>query len=288
LLLVLALGACSRGGAAKGGEAGDGGALVARVGHAEIREADIERAMARDPGASPARFEAPEARRALVDGIVRFELLAQGAEEAGLTKDPDAIHAQRQIAVTKFVNRELGAAGSPEGVSQADVEREYAARKDTEFTRPEAVHIRHVRVADAEKAARAAAKARALPRGDDAAFAALATAISEDLRTRESGGDLGFIDKSSRLARPLVDAALALRAPGDVAGPIATSEGYEIVRLVERRSAATSPLAAVEEQIRQRLYRERRTKALEDLIARLRAKTPVEVADAPIAVGHRP
>jgi hypothetical protein len=34
----------------------------------------------------------------------------------------------------------------------------------------------------------------------------------------------------------------------------------------------------VEEPLRQRLYRERRAKALDDLIARLRQQTPVEVS----------
>src|SRR5690348_3702459 len=118
--------------------------------------------MARDPGASPHRFDGPAARRELIDGMVRFELLAQAADRAGLMQDPDVIHAQRQIAVTKLVNQTLGAAASPESITSDDVAREYAARRATDYTLPEAAHVRHIRVHDAAVAARAAAEAKAL------------------------------------------------------------------------------------------------------------------------------
>lgn len=254
---------------------------MARVGGTEIHEADVRRAMVRDPGASAARFQDPRARRELIDGLVRFELLAQAADRAGLTKDPDAIHALQQIAVTKLVNRELGAAASADAITRADLERAYAALQATEFTRPESVHVRHVRVADEVAGAQVAAAARAMAPADDAGFARLARERSLDPLTRNIGGDLGFIDANARLPRALVEASLKLRAPGDVGGPVKTDEGYEIVRLVERRAAAVSPLAAVEEQLRQRLARERRAKALEELMARLRAATHVEIVDAP-------
>lgn len=125
IILALTLAACARGRAATTNAPGP---VVARVGDVELHEEDVQRAMARDPGASAARFATPGARRELVDGLVRFELLAQAAEKAGLTKDPDAIHAMRQIAVTKYVNRELGAAATPPEVG-ADHETEDPARQ---------------------------------------------------------------------------------------------------------------------------------------------------------------
>jgi peptidyl-prolyl cis-trans isomerase C len=255
------------------------GALVARVGKAALYEDDVERAVKRDPGASSARFEAPGARRELIDGLVRFELLAQAAERAGLTRDPDALHALQQIAVTKLVNQTLGAAAAPDSVTPQDVEREYAARQATEFTLPEAAHVRHIRVADSRLAERLATRARALAPDDDRGFAALASASTEDTATRSSGGDLGFVDETSKLPNALVRAALTLKAPGEIVGPFETELGREIVRLVSRRAAAVSPLSSVAEPIRQRLYRERRAKALDDYIARLRSETPVEIVE---------
>ena len=278
-LLSLLLASCSKGGDAPAPSSEGRGALVARVGQVELRADDLQRAMARDPGASPQRFDSPQARRELIDGLVRFELLVQAAERAGLTKDPDAIHALQQIAVTKLVNKTLGAAGSPESISQADVEREYAARQASDYTLPEAVQVRHIVVSDAQLAERVVAQAKALTPADDAGFAALAAQRSEDAATRTAGGELGFIDKNSRLPPILVEAALSLKVPGDVAGPIATGSGYEILRLVSRRAGAVSPFSSVQEPIRQRLYQERRAKALDTFIAQLRRETPVEVVD---------
>jgi len=279
LLFVLLIAACSKKESAEHGiaERVDAGALVARVGKVDIREDDVQRAMARDPGAAPERFKTPAARRDLIDGLVRFELLVQAAEREGLTRDPDAIHALQQIAVTKLVNRTLGEAGTPESITQADVERDYATRQASDFTLPEAAQVRHILVSDATLAEQLAAKARAMPANDDAAFATLASTKSDDAATRASGGDLGFLDKNSRLPKPIVDAALSLKVPGDVAGPIRTDAGYEIVRLMSRRAAVVSPISAVQGLIRQRLYQERRTKALDGFIAKLRAETAVEV-----------
>ena len=278
LALIALLSACS-----KAGDGGDGssqskrGALVVRVGKVELYEDDIQRAMARDPGASPARFETPEARRELIDGLVRFELLAQAADRAGLTKDPDAVHALQQIAVTKLVNQTLGAAAAPESITPADVERDYLAHQASDYTLPPAAQISHLIVADEKLAARLTAQAKALEPADDRGFAKLASAHSEDAGTRATGGDLGFVDKNSRLPPALVTAALSLKAPGEIAGPIRTDAGFEILRLVTLRAAAVSPLSSVEQPIRQRLYRERRAKALDDFVTRLRNETTVAV-----------
>jgi len=86
-------------------------------------------------------------------------------------------------------------------ITQVDVEREYLARQASEFTLPEAAEVRHIRVSDAKLADRLAAQARALALADDRGFASLALSSSEDTTTRAAGGELGFVDKSSRLPR---------------------------------------------------------------------------------------
>ena len=253
--------------------------VVARLGTVELREEDVQRAIAREPGGSAERFQDPAARRELIDGLVRFELLAQAADRAGLTKDPDAVHAMRQIAVTKLVNQTLGEAGAPESITQADIERDYLAHQASEYTLPQAARVRHLRVSDSATADNLAARARSLAPDDDAGFVTLVSKSSEDAATRDSGGDLGFVDERSRLPPAIVRAATSLRTPGEVAGPFPSDGGYEIVRLVSLRGAIVSPLSSVQEPIRQRLYRERRAKALDAFIARLRAETPVDIVD---------
>lgn len=275
LLLLSLLAACSK--APEPGKSS--GPLVARLGTVELHEEDVQRAIAREPGASAERFRDPAARRELIDGLVRFELLAQAAERAGLTKDPDAVHAMRQIAVTKLVNQTLGEAGAPESITQADIERDYLAHQAIEYTLPQAARARHLRVSDPKVAEGLAAQARALAADDDAGFVALVSKKTEDAATRDVGGDLGFVDERSRLPPAIVKAVTSLKTPGEVGGPFESEGGYEIVRLVSLRGAVVSPLSSVQESIRQRLYRERRTQALDAYIAKLRAETPVEIAE---------
>ncbi|HYQ17252.1 MAG TPA: peptidylprolyl isomerase [Polyangiaceae bacterium] len=272
LPLFLLLASCS-----KASGADPDHAVVARVGKVQLTEQDVQRAIARDPGATAARFDSPAARRELLDGLVRFELLAQAAERAGFDKDPDAVHALRQIAVTKLVNQKLAAAAAPESITRADLEREYAARQASEFTVPGAVQIRHLRVADEKQAESLAKQARALAPDDDQGFAKLAVTHSQDLATRASGGDLGFIEAGSKLPPVIVEAARKLITPGEIAGPLPTEQGYEILRLVSVRATAVSPFSSVEEPLRQRLYRERRAQALDALIAELKKETPVDL-----------
>lgn len=274
VLLLLLLAGCSQ-----SPESTEKSPLVARLGSVELHEDDVQRAIAREPGGSAERFRDPAARRELIDGLVRFELLAQAADRAGLTKDPDAVHAMRQIAVTKLVNQTLGEVAAPESITQADIERDYLAHQASEYTLPQATRVRHVRVADAAAADALAARARALAADDDAGFAALASKSSEDSATRDTGGDLGFVDERSHLPTVIVKAATSLKTPGEISGPFQSEGGYEILRLVSLRGAIVSPLSSVQEPIRQRLYRERRTQALDAFIARLRAETPVDVVD---------
>jgi peptidylprolyl isomerase len=280
IALVFGLIACNRSDPSRSQPSCAAGTLVARVGKVELCEADVKRAMERDPGASAERFRSPEARQELIDGLVRFELLSQAAARAGLDRDPDAIHAQQQIAVTKLVNHELAARASPDSISDADLQREYAARQATEFTVPGAAQIRHIVVSSPALAAAVVKKASVLAPSDDAGFVKLAAEYSEDPLTSKTGGDLGFIDKNSRLEPAVLAAALALKTPGEVAGPIASGQKYEILRLVQLRSAAVSPLSTVSEALRQRLYRDRRAQALDAFVAKLRGDTPVELAGA--------
>lgn len=288
VLLLVLLASCAKAGApAEKQAAPAASAVVASVGKVKLTETDLERAIAREPGATPERFQNPESRRELIEGLVRFELLAQAAERAGLTQDPDALHAQRQIAVTKLVNQALGAVAAPDTISHADVEKEYLARQAIDYTLPAAPRVRHIRVADAKLAASLVKRARALAPTDDEGFAALARESSDDTATRAAGGDLGFIEASSKLPAPVREAAQKLKTPGEVSDAIETDHGYEILRLVSLRAAAVSPLSSVEEPLRQRLYRERRAKALDELIARLRKETPVEVADRAAALPVR-
>lgn len=65
-------------------------------------------------------------------------------------------------------------------------------------------------------------------------FAAIAKAQSEDVITKNNGGDVGFASKNSDDPNGLIAAAGALQ-PGQVSGVIEGTDGFYIIKLYEKR-----------------------------------------------------
>jgi len=96
------------------------------------------------------------------------------------------------------------------------------------------IKIAHIFTKDENRAKEVAEKAK---KGDN--FAELAKQYSEDTRSRDAGGDLGFISKGQLVAdnqpMPEFDAAIFKAGKGDIVGPIKTSAGFEIAKVGERK-----------------------------------------------------
>ena len=70
---------------------------------------------------------------------------------------------------------------------------------------------------------------------------------------------------------------------GDVAPPIKTDKGFAVIRLTQKRPGFNRPLAEVKRQIQQRLFRDTRTKAMDNFVAELKKKSAIEVNDNNLA-----
>lgn len=91
-------------------------------------------------------------------------------------------------------------------------------------------------------------------------FAEIAKAVSEDLETREKGGDLGYVE---RLALPGAFADLAFSAnPGDITALVETQAGWFIGKVEEKKAPEQKPLDAVKDEIAQQLFVKEKAKAL--------------------------
>ena len=143
-------------------------------------------------------------------------------------------------------------------------------------------------VKDKAKADKAYAEAKALPkaprssrrRRSRSSSRTSSTKYSDDEDAKQRGGDLGFFDKdSTRYPKPIVEAAFKLAEVGDVAPPIKTDKGWAVIRLTQKRPGFNRPLAEVKRQIQQRLFRDTRTKAMDNFVAELKKKSNIEVND---------
>ena len=271
LLVVLGPSACQR--ESSPGPAG----VVALVGERTITVADVEaEILQRAPGYRGQQYQPMDSRRALLDSMVRFELLAAEAERRGYAKDPAVQTAMRREMVAAMIRQEIDRRLPSADVTDGEIAQQYR-RRAADLTVPEQVRVRHILVRDPRLATRIVALATRKEATSET-FQQLVAEYSEDPVTRDRQGDLGTVTvKSTSVAPELRDAALALKEPGDVSPVIRTSRGYHVLRLDERRPAAAPPLASVRALLLDELRGARRAKQLEELTSAARRNTAVEL-----------
>jgi len=279
LFAALALYACrpSPGPGAKG--AARSGPVLARVDDTEITASDLQDVLARYSH-TPfvlARYSTPEKKRELLDGIVRYELMAREALRRGYDRDPDVQRIAKKQMVALFEKREINDKLHAEDVSQADVEKFYREHQ-AEFVRPEEVRVSQILVHDAAAARRIAAEAKTAGHSDIKSFRELVERYSEDADSKPRGGDLTFLDrKTAHEPHALVEAAFALAQINDVAGPIESDKGFHIIRLTDRRPATTRSIADAKLDIQKRLLEQMRAQRKRDLAEEMRKSIRVEI-----------
>lgn len=193
----------------------------------------------------------------------------QAALEAWHASHADRYSTEETVAVAYF---ELDAAGL--AVAEQPGEDELRARYESEkgrFGTEEERTAAHILInvpADADEAAVEAARAKAQDlaaqaRADGTDFAALAAANSDDLGTKDLGGDLGAISKGV-FPEAFEQAVFAL-AEGAVSDPVRTDQGWHVVKLTSLVAGTVQPFEAVREQLaaeygdteRERLFNEK-------------------------------
>jgi peptidyl-prolyl cis-trans isomerase SurA len=130
-------------------------------------------------------------------------------------------------------------------------------------------------------AAEIAARAR---RGED--FASLARRYSDDVATREAGGDLGNRSPQGSPAAvagrrpvmaPELEAALMTMEPGQVAEPMRAGDAVVVMKLVSRAPSHYTTLEAARDEMIQRAQAEVLDKAKRKWLEELRRRTHLEV-----------
>ncbi len=116
-------------------------------------------------------------------------------------------------------------------------------------------------------------------RGAD--FAALAAEHS-GCPSAKNGGDLGWFGRG-RMVGPFDEAAFAMQV-GDVSGVVETQFGYHVIKLTDRKesrplSYEEAALYVEQELIDEKIDREGRKKAIDDLLLRLREKAEIVTID---------
>jgi len=265
--------------------------ILATVDGQPITVEAFQREMVSRGGASIGVFAEPERRRALLEEMIRFQVLLASAKQAGFEHDPDVQAEAEHYLAGKFRAERIDSQLDVVTASEEEVER-YFQEHIGEFTIPESAHAAVLHFAwtstTPEAARRAiteraeAVRAEALTQ-TDRTFGALALK-SDDQATRYLGGDIGWLprgQKDSRWESAVIETIFALAKAGELAPPLTTDKGIYLVKLIEaKKPAETRPLDEVRSDIMHQLVNEKREQLSKQLYAEAQQRLHVEVNEA--------
>ena len=120
---------------------------------------------------------------------------------------------------------------------------------------------RHILIASAEGALEKITDLKAqIVKGAD--FAELATRHSDDIASKDTGGDLGFVPKGT--FAPEFEQALDKLAINSVSEPVKTQYGYHLIELLEVRSRPVDPFEVSAPRLREDLMERETDRMLSD------------------------
>jgi peptidyl-prolyl cis-trans isomerase C len=222
-----------------------------------------------------ARYAAIDQKKEFLENLVKFEVLASEARRQGLDKDPEVVRTTKQAMIQKLLKQRFDRLRA-EDINDQEIQQYFDSHPD-EFNRPPEVRVSMILVADEAAAKKVLADPR-IQGLENLGFRQLVTETSIDKETKDRGGDLRFFDANNReLPHELIDAAFKLVNIGDVTSAIKTQRGYAILKLTGQRRALVRALAEVSPQIRAKLFRERRQKAMDEFEATLRKQAQIDI-----------
>lgn len=263
-----------------------GGTWVARFAGDSITDAELKQRFAEMNPYARARFQTVEQRRDYVEGLVRFELLAQEAVRQGIQNDPEVVETARRVMVQQLLKKELEERADQ--LTDAQIAAYYESHK-SDYVKPAMTRLSHIFFTPASraKAEEVLGQVKALAPLDYAAFGKLAREHSEDPRTKELEGDLRFLsdeELAKQYGPELVQAAAALKKVGDVAPALVeTAKGLHVVKLQGRQIALNLSLAEAKPSIQQVLLNETKQDRFRALLDRLKKQAGYEVNESTLA-----
>ncbi|MBK7865483.1 MAG: peptidyl-prolyl cis-trans isomerase [Archangiaceae bacterium] len=288
LLLLFSFAACDKpgGGMDFRHKKPEGGKPVATWSNDAITDTELKVRFAEMTPYARARYQTAEQRREYVDGVSRFELLAQEALKRGLANDPDVVETAKKVMVQRLLAQELDSKAFT--VSEEKV-RDYYEKHKSDFVKPAMTRLAHVFFKKENQAKAEATLAEALKLGplDYAGFAKLARERSEEPRTQPIEGDLRFLSDEELAAQFGPELALAQRELTQVGMVlprlVETAGGYHVLRLQGRQLPLDVKLDAAKTQIQLTLLNDAKQEHYRQFLETLKKQSNYKVDDAALA-----
>ena len=253
--------------------------VIAKIDDVVITVGDFQDRLNKQSPYIRARYTSVERKKEFLDNLVRFEVLAKEAKKRGFDNDAEVVRTMKQVMIQKLMKEEFETRVKLEDVTDPEMQKYFEEHK-TEYNKPEEVRVSAIILKDKKTADKVAAEAKGPKGADNKGFRDLVTAHSTDDASKMRGGDLRwFAADTTEVPPEVVKAAFTLQKTGDVAGPVESKGSFYVIKQMGRRKALLKTFEEVKRQIQNRLYRDKRTKAMEDFVANLKNNAKVEVFD---------
>jgi len=205
-------------------------------------------------------------KRQVLNGLIDQEILVQQAEKEKLDQDnefKDALAAfRRQYLSNRLLQKALG-----DKLTESAAKKYYEAHKERFST--DQVHAQHILVQTEDQARDIIKKANTA--GTD--FQELAEKFSKDPSAKNNRGDLGFFGRD-RMVPEFTEAAFA-GAENEIVGPVKTSYGYHVIKVIKKKKGKALEFSEVELNVQNQLRQE----LTQNYIAKLRQQAKVQISE---------
>jgi parvulin-like peptidyl-prolyl isomerase len=219
-------------------------------------------------------FNPPTADQLLEDWI-RFEVGVQEADKEKLQNDPAVKERFRQVLYNALLEKTLGKKVETLPISESELKANYRNNPEVRLSH---IFIEYPANATAEQ--RETAKKRAREIFDDVkkqmkagrTFEELAKLYSDDLSTKDNGGDMGVQTKVTLVPESFYTAVAKMKI-GEVNGLLESRQGFHIVKV----TAKSSYDDADKRQIRAAVFDEKRAKLFNEYFDKLKKSYKIQV-----------
>ncbi|HEY4223484.1 MAG TPA: peptidyl-prolyl cis-trans isomerase, partial [Myxococcota bacterium] len=233
------------------------------------------------------RYTDPAKKREFLDAQVRFETLAAEAFTRGFDKDPEVVEATKKIIVQKLTREEFDNRVKMQDVSDDDLKK-YFDTHTADYQKPAMVRTSDLAIAfgsdkaaakkKAEDAQKKAASEKVMK--DPNAFKDLVTQLSTDEGTKRAGGDLRYLS-DKEVEDKLGPAAKTWLFGGDTIGEVSPviegKDAFHVLKRTGKRKEIERTFEQVKNQIKNVVFREKRTDAFNKYVDDLEKKHDVTV-----------
>lgn len=242
--------------------------VMATVGSDVITTEDFESEIQNLPPAYQAI--AKQNKKEFLNSLVNKKLLLNDAKKKNLENSAEVKKflekAKEELMVQQLLKSNIL---DKIKVSPEDAKAFYDANPD-QFKEPEKYKASHILLkneADAEVVL------KDLKSGAD--FAKLAKEKSEDLGSKDRGGDIGYFSKGDLV--PEFEEVVTKMKIGDISNVVKSPLGFHIIKLTDKKEAAKKDFKDVEKEITNRLLVEKQMKAYDGMIESLKKQENVTI-----------